>query len=226
MTDQPDIVLAGITIHEPVIALTGVLVCIVGFIGYYRTRHVKNDLSLFLYRLFLLFIGLSALSGSILSHAFLYKFGENIKFISWIFSLVGVSFAAQGALLRAKDNLGARFYFGISLINLTSLVIFSFLACVKKEFFYVEIHTAVALLLIVFVIEQWIYIKQKSRISLNILAGVGMLIIAVLFHIFKISLTKWFNYFDFGHVFMAICLFFFYFSISKYHSDETVNAKV
>lgn len=224
MTDQPDIFIAGIRIQEPVIALTSFVVASFGIGGYYRTRNTTSDQALFLYRMFVLFIGISCLISGFVGHAFQSSFGIGGKFSTWFTSMVGVSFAQQAALIRLRPHITFRSYVMLTTLNIVLFIGFILITCIWPKFVFIEIHTALGLLCMVCGIEGWLYNKSRSRISLNIMAGVGMLVVAVLFHIFKISATHWFTYFDFGHLFMATCLFFFWASILRYHAAENDSA--
>ena len=47
----------------------------------------------------------------------------------------------------------------------------------------------------------------KSRLSLNMVIGVGLTTVAIIFHITKISVSRWYNYMDISHTFMAVAVF-------------------
>jgi len=220
LTDQPDIFIGAVRIQEPVIAITSFVVTTFAFVGYYKTRNAKRNSSIHLYRMFILFSGISCLLSGFFGHAFSYNFGVGGKFSTWFTSMIAVSFAEQAALIRVRSYIGKNTFKFLSIFNIVQVIVFIAITIFKPQFVFVEIHTAIGLLLIVCSMEIFIYTKVKSRISLNIIAGIGMLIFAVLFHIFKISATNWFTYFDFGHIFMSLCLMFFTLSILWYHETE------
>ena len=80
MTHQPDIFLGSVRIQEPIIAITSLVVSAMSFIGFYKTRFAKKNGSIRLYRLFILFVGISCLISGFLGHAFLYRFGVSGKY--------------------------------------------------------------------------------------------------------------------------------------------------
>ncbi|HLP10541.1 MAG TPA: hypothetical protein VK177_01345 [Flavobacteriales bacterium] len=224
MTNQPDIFIAGMRIQEPIIALTCFVVTSFSFIGFYKTRNIAYNPAFFYYRIFILLIGISSFIGAFVAHAFQDEFGIGGKFCTWFTSMMAVSMAQQAAFMRIQSRISERTYLILSFLNWVQLLTFITITIFKKEFLFVEIHTAISLLLVVCSIELWLYTKNKSRISLNIMVGIGMLIIGVMFHILKISATNWFTYFDFGHVFIGLCLFFFWISILRYHAAETLSS--
>jgi hypothetical protein len=226
MTDQPDIFIAGLRIQEPIITLTCFVVTAFSFTGFYKTRNISYHPAFHYYRIFVLFIGISTLIGAFVGHAFQDNFGIGGKFCTWFTSMVGVTLAQQAAFMRLRGHISKRNYTLLSILVWVQLAVCIMVTSIMQEFLYVEIHTAIGMLLTVCSIETWLYAKNKSRISLNIIAGITMMIFAVLFHIFKISATSWFTYFDFGHVFMGICLFFFWMSILRYHDSEMERSNV
>ena len=181
MTNQPDIFVYGIRFQEPIIALTSFIVTAFCFIGYYKTRFAKKNSSIYLYRLFILFICISSFLGGLFGHAFLYKFGLGGKFSTWYTSMMAITFAQQAGIMRAKQFISDQFYKILSILNVLQLFIFMVVITFNPQFIFVEIHTAIGLLAIVTVVESYILSKNKCRISLNILTGIGMLVIAVSF---------------------------------------------
>lgn len=219
MVIQPDIYIGSLRIQEPTVSLTSFVVTAFAIIGFYKTRHAGNDSWIRLYRWFILFTGFACLFGGSLGHAFNYKFGIEAKFPSWITSMVAVAFGAQAALIRAKAYIG-KAYNLLTALNIVQLVAFITVAVWFKNFVLVEIHSAVGLVLFVVLLEYLIYRRRQSKFSLAVMSGVGMLVFAVVFHILKISVTQWFTYFDFGHVFMILCLYCVWRGILRHGAAE------
>src|SRR6185369_5057019 len=140
-------------------------------VGYYKTRNATKHQAIFLYRTFVLVIGISCLLSGFFGHAFSYNFGVGGKFSTWFTSMIGVSLAQQAAFVRLKTYITPRAYTFLTAFNLFQLVVFLLVTFFKPQFVYVEIHTAIGMLLTVCGIEAWLYTRNRSRISLNIMAG-------------------------------------------------------
>lgn len=176
-----------------------------------------------MYRWFILLTGLSTLFGGLLGHAFNYHFGFVAKYPSWIISMAAVWLGGQAALIRAKNILEKKWYRVLTVFNLVELVALLVITLSQGKFIFVEIHSAIGLLLLVFIPELNLYRRFHSHISYGLMLGIVSLMGAVLFHVLKISVTQWFTFFDFGHLFMALCLVLVNNGILKSYRTEQVS---
>src|SRR6478735_5484212 len=140
MTDQPDIFIGEIRIQEPIITLTCFVVTAFSFIGYYKTRNISSHQAFFLYRWFVLLIGISTLIGAFVGHAFQDDFGIGGKFSTWFTSMVGVSLAQQASFVRLRPYITSGTYTLLSVLNVIQLLSFITVTVLLPSFLYVEIH--------------------------------------------------------------------------------------
>jgi hypothetical protein len=204
---QPDIIVNGLRIGEPVIALTGLLVALICFYAWQRLGRIESPSEpLKLSRLFFLFTGLSTFIGGLVGHAFLYALPFEYKLPGWISGMIAVSALEQAAIVQAQWILGQRMVKMLSWINIVELTLALWLISSSLWFPVVEIHSAFGFLLIVAPLQWLIWRKSGAKGSTDILLGILLLIGAVVAHIFKISMGPWFSFFDFAHLFMGAAM--------------------
>jgi len=201
---QPDIVLAGLRIGEPVIGLTSILVSIVCFYAWAKLGKIKSkEDALRLSRIFFLLTSLSTFIGGVVGHLFLYAFPFEFKLPGWMLGMIAVSALEQASIVKAQPILGPKTSKTLSYLNIVELTLALWFVSTSLWFPVVEIHSAFGFLLIVAPLEILLWLKTRAAGSLHILGGIGLLIGAVLVHILKISFGVWFSFFDIAHLFMC-----------------------
>lgn len=222
---QPDIILAGLRLGEPVIGLTGLLNAMVCFYAWTRLGRVaEQDDTLKLARIFFLLMVFSTLVGAIVGHFFLYCLPFVFKTPGWGLGMIAVSAFEQASIVRAKPFLGPRWGRALSWINILELTLALWFVTATLWFPGVEIHSAFGLLGIVVPLELWLFIKTKHPGSRYTLIGVLWLVASVLIHLLKISLGVWFCYFDIAHVLMCVAFWFFMLGAeTKFNPPDLVN---
>lgn len=218
---NPTIYFGSLRIDEPITTLTDFLFIGVCFFAFYKTRDLSKDTGLNLYRWFFLLTGASTIIAALVGHTFLYYFGAEAKIYGWFTGLFGTSFAQFAALYHARKSISPFVFKTLFVICMLEVIAAFILVFVVWSFVVVEIHSAFALVLIVTILEFINYKKTKSALSLYMIYGVGVAIIAVLCHVFKIAFSVWFNHMDLSHVFMAISMYLMYKGASLYQSQET-----
>ena len=218
---NPTIYFGSLRIDEPITTLTDFLFIGVCFFAFYKTKDLSKDTSLNLYRWFFLLTGASTIIAALMGHTFLYYFGAEAKIYGWFTGLFGTSFAQFAALYHARKSISPFVFKLLFVICMLEVIAAFILVFVVWSFVVVEIHSAFALVLIVTILEFINYKKTKSTLSLYMIYGVGVAIIAVLCHVFKIAFSVWFNHMDLSHVFMAISMYLMYKGASLYQSQET-----
>ncbi|MFK7755575.1 MAG: hypothetical protein AB8B53_01445 [Flavobacteriales bacterium] len=208
---QPSIELFGLILREPVTAGTDVLISIACLAVYFKLRSLpsKGNLrKLFMYHF--LFMAIATFLGGVVGHALMHYLPEAMKLPGWIAGLISVAL-----LERAIITYSCRFFnskTGNILLgyNFIEFVTFLTLLLVTVSFKIVLFHTVLGILIVVTGLTGFLYVKEKSKGSINILLAVLVSVIGVLFFVFKIGLHKWFNHADIGHVFMILATFFYY----------------
>ncbi|HSH52309.1 MAG TPA: hypothetical protein VK982_11360 [Bacteroidales bacterium] len=235
--EQPSIFIQNIRIDEPVTTLTDLFVSFVCFYAFYRLNKiaVRNKVHLYL-RYYFLSMGIATAIGGIVGHGFLYLFDtqwhlpENIvnliskifrkdllktvanpwKLPGWLTSMFSIMLVERAAIEYARPLLKkgvGTFFAWLNIIELTTFVMLTFLTL---NFFFVEIHSAYGLLVIVSSFNLFVYIKTKAKGSKIFLIAVGFSAIGALFFMNQWGIGPWFNHFDISHTFMTVSALFFY----------------
>ena len=207
---QPDILIAGLRLGEPVIGLTSLLNSLVCFYAWFRLgRFTERNDVLKLSRIFFLLMGFSTVIGAVVGHFFMYCLPFIFKSPGWGLSMIAVSAFEQASITHAKPLIGPRWGRALTWFNIGELVLALSFVTATLWFPGVEMHSAIGLLCIVVPLETLILLKTGNRGSRLILQGVLFLVAGVLMHILKISLGIWFCYFDIAHLFMCGAFWFF-----------------
>ena len=222
---QPDIVLAGLRIGEPVIALTSILVSMVCFYAWVRLK-AEGDDALKLSRIFFLATGISTFIGSLVGHAFLYAFPFAFKLPGWAMGMIAVSALEQAAVVKTRSIIGAKNARALFFLNITTLTIGLWFLSATLWFPVVEIHSAFGLLLVVAPLEILLWVKTRAQGSREILLGILLLVGAVVAHILKISFGPWFCFFDVAHLFMAAAMWKIMQGAERHHLDQQYAAQL
>ena len=97
-----------------------------------------------------------------------------------------------------------------SKLNVVELLVFLILSLLTLNFQFVLIHAAYGMAIVVTGFAGFVYYKDKSLGSKQILYAVFISAIGAFFFVFKIGLDEWFNHVDISHVFMMIASVFYY----------------
>ncbi len=204
---NPSIELFGLRIDEPITAGTDVIVALIGILGYFKIARSKNLRHVSVYSYFFLGTGISTMVAGILGHAFLYRFGYEIKMVGWVLGIMGTCFAQFGAVYHLKNSLIPNTFKTLLWICYAEVVISMSILVLRPSFMVVICHTAFGLILMVTILEAVNYSKTKSKLSIMMIYGVGLAIVAIIAHTTRISISKWFNYLDISHVFLGLSLY-------------------
>jgi hypothetical protein len=207
---NPSISIGGLRIDEPVTTLTDFLFAALCLFAYFNTKEQRHLKGPNLYRWFFLGTGISTLISAIIGHAFLYRFGFGAKVIAWEANVAGASFAAFAALYHTRPSIRETTFNALLYINYAEVIAALALTPVFLTFVVVEVHSAFGLLAMVTVLESIHYTKTKSFLSRNMLIGVGIAVLAVLVHIFKLACSVWFNHMDLSHIIMCLGVYVMY----------------
>ena len=225
---QPDIIVGGLRIGEPVIALTALLSTIVCFYAWIRLgKEAEREDTLRLSRIFFLLMGLSTLIGALVGHCFIYCLPFAFKAPGWVLGMVAVSALEQASIVRAKPYIGAGWGRALTWLNLVELTLALWFVTATLWFPGVEIHSAFGFLCIIAPLELWLFFNKKRPGSRYILLGILFLIGAVAIHISKISLGVWFTFFDIGHLLMCAAFWFFMLGVEAEQKETNlVNSRL
>lgn len=213
---NPTIYVGGLQIDEPITVLTDLIFCAVCFYAYFKTRGISSIRAIKLYSLFFLATGFSTMVAAIIGHAFLYHFGLQAKIYGWVLGIIAISFAQFAALFHTRSLLGNSLFKKLFIAFCIEVIISLIAVFYFWTFIVVIIHTAFALLLVVTSLEYQKFKKTKSELSKYMMIGVGISVIAVMCHLFKLAISNWFNHLDLSHVFMAISMYTMYYGVANF----------
>jgi len=219
---NPTIYIGGLRIDEPITTLTDFLFIAVCFFAFFKTKHLSKYKGVNLYRWFFLLTGFSSLVAALIGHAFLYYFGFEAKIYGWITGIVSISFSQFAALHHTRQSISDTAFKTLRIANFIEIVTVSILLFVVYSFAIVEVHSAYSLVINVTILECIHYKKTKSLLSKNMIIGVGIAVLAVMCHIFKLAFSVWFNHLDLSHIFMALSMYMMYKGVSLYQPEKEI----
>ncbi len=232
---QPSISPFGIRIDEPVTVLTDVIVGIVCIYAYYRLKRQSADFSGFnQIRRFFLFIGISTILGGVFGHGFLYYFDQAWQHPAWIESIVSSSsilipfephyifklpgwltgvyavyLFQQGMVEWFAEKISVKTTTFLQRLNVIEALLATVFILLTFNFLYVVLHILYGLLLIVFTLNLYAYLKFRSRGSLLMVIAVLIMVVSGVVHATKFGLGIWFTHHDVNHTLIAFSIFLF-----------------
>ena len=215
---NPSVYIGGLRIDEPITTLTDFLFAAVCLFAYFNTKEHRHLKGPNLYRWLFLGTGISTLISAIIGHAFLYRFGFGAKIIGWEANVLGASLAQFAAIYHTRSSISESSFKRLLILNYIEVPLAMILTAVIFSFVVVEIHIAYGLLGMVTVLEIRHYKKTGSVLSRNMLIGVGIAVLAVLVHVFKLACSVWFNHMDLSHIIMCIAMYMMYRGV-KYNKE-------
>ena len=217
---NPTIYIGDLRIDEPITTLTDLLFIGVCFMAFFKTKHVAHEQGPNIYRWFFLLTGASTLVAALVGHAFLYHFGLDAKIYGWVTGIFGTCLAQFAALYHTRKSIGEPVFKTLLIICILEVITSVILTFAVWSFVVVEVHSAFVLVLMVTILESIHYKKTNSILSLNMIYGVGIAVIAVLCHVLKLAASVWFNHADLSHIFMALSMYMMYRGVAQFKSEE------
>jgi hypothetical protein len=220
---NPTIYLVDLRIDETITTLTDLLFIGVCFMAFFKTKHVAQEKGPNIYRWFFLLTGASTLVAALIGHAFLYHFGIEAKIYGWVTGIFGTCFAQFAALYHTRKTIGETVFKTLMVICILEVITAFICVFAFWSFVVVEIHSAFVLVLMVTVLESIHYKKTNSTLSLNMIYGVGIAVIAVLCHVLKLAYSVWFNHADLSHIFMALSMYMMYRGVAQFKPEKELE---
>lgn len=202
---QPSIELFDLKVMEPVTTLTDLIVAATCFLGVwiiYRNK-VKGKTVMYM-KWYFFVMGLATLMGGLIGHAFLYAFSFGWKLTGWYTSMIAITLIERSSIEHARKYIKPLYGNILLVVNIIELFTFMTITAVTLDFKYVEIHSVYGLMIVVFSLHLYVYLKTRDKGSKMILYAVGVVALAALVFNLPISLHKWFNHNDLAHVLMVI----------------------
>jgi len=208
---QPSVEILNIRIDEPITTITDILlalICLYGYIQIRKLEHGGRCKSYFLY--YFLVLGLGALTGGLLGHAFQYRLAEEWKLVSWILTPVSVALMVQALLEVARPFLTNKIVKMISWFNL--LVFFPVLVILiwSMDFSLVKYYSIFGYVVLAGSLCYYIYQRSRNKGVLFIIGGVGIGIISAIIFSLEWGFSAWFNHRDLSHMILCFSVFYAY----------------
>jgi hypothetical protein len=208
---QPSIELFGVTIMEPVVTLTDFMITAVCVYAYLKLRKKNFPGKVHQYmRYYFSILAVATFLGGLLGHAFQAQVGLAWKLPGWLISMLSVSSIERATIMYAKPLLSEKLSRFLEVANVIELLVFAAITFGTLNFFFIQVHSAYGLGLIVLPIHFYIFLKTRSKASRIIVLSTLFATLAAFFYTSKIGLSIWFNHLDLAHTVMAISLYFFY----------------
>ena len=220
---QPDIEIFNIVINEPVTSLTDIIigaVCIWAFIKLLRLPQ-RNKIRIYLV-LYFLGIGLGTIHGGIIGHGLLYLFSFEWKLPAWFITMVSVASLERSAIEYARKIINPKLGIFFSWLNIIELITFMYISFSTLNFYFVMVHLAYGLGIVVASFHYYVYRKTKSRGSFIFLIAVILSAISAIIFLNEWGINKWFNHVDISHIFMTGISILLYYG-SKRIIVENIN---
>lgn len=203
----------GFIISEPNMLLSNWFITVVCVACIYRLRVVIMIPAHKDYVYFFIMNGVGAFLGG-LGHFLYYYTGQPLKAFAWIFIGLATFFLQRTAIDLIGKPASAK---ALKLFSAIKLILFLAALLFFQSFAIVLIDLAIGLFLIVVPIHIGHFIQTRNKGSLLTLSAIGIIVLSVIFPVFKISLHKtWFTFNDIGHVCMAASLFVIYLGAKRF----------
>lgn len=208
---QPSVELFGLVFHTPVTALTDVIVAIICFIAYVKLNALNDEGEVHrLFKYYFLSMSAATFLGGVVGHALMHYLPFYMKLPGWITSMLSVALLERAMIQYSRKLLNPKIGVFFSRLNIIELLTFLILSMVTLNFQFVLFHAAYGIAIVVGGFGLFMYMKEKSSGSRQMLIGVFACIIGASFFEFQIGLDDWFNHVDISHVFMMIASVLFY----------------
>lgn len=208
---QPSIELFNLVIHTPVTAITDVMVAAICLWAYWKLNQLPDRGSVHrLFKYYFLTMSLATFLGGVVGHALMHYLPFFMKLPGWITSMLSVALLERAVIQHARRLINPKIGVFFSRLNIVELLTFLTLSLVTLNFQFVLIHAAYGMAIVVTGFAGFIYLKEKSVGSKQILLAVLVCAIGAFFFEFKIGIHKWFNHVDISHVTMMIGSILYY----------------
>jgi hypothetical protein len=208
---QPSIEILNLRIDEPVTTITDILLAIICFYAFFRIRRLESPgRGNHYFRLYFLILGLGALTGGILGHAFLYRLAEEWKLLSWTLTLTSVALMVQALLEVSGPLLKKNVARMISWLNVLVFILALFLTLRSIDFDPVKYYSVFGLVLLSGSISYYIYRKTGNKGVLVLMGGVGIGFLCFLIFSLEWGISQWFNHRDLSHIILCFSVYFVY----------------
>jgi hypothetical protein len=163
-----------------------------------------------LFKYYFLSMSMATFLGGVVGHALMHYLPFYMKIPGWITSMLSVALLERAVIQHTRRLINPKIGNFFSWLNIVELLTFMILALVTLNFQFVLIHAAYGMAIVVTGFTGFIYFKERSLGSKQVLIAVLICTIGAFFFVSKIGINKWFNHVDISHVFMMIGSIYYY----------------
>lgn len=208
---QPSIEVFGITIMEPMVTFTDLWITAVCFFALIKLIKLDKKGKVHQYmRWYFGIMGLATFLGGILGHAFQYAVGLEWKLPGWLISMLAVMAIERASIMHAQPVINDKFGKFLEVANVVELLTFAVITFSTLNFFFIQVHSAYGLGLVVLPLHFIVYWRTRNEGSRIFFLSVLFATLAAFFYTSEIGLHTWFNHLDLAHTVMAISMYCFY----------------
>ena len=222
---QPSIEILNLRLDEPITTFTDILLGIICIYAFFRMARIKvpgNGYSFF--RSYFLVLGLGAVTGGLLGHAFQYCLADAWKLVSWILTLISVALMVQGVLAIAAPYLKKGMVTVVTVLNLAGMSLALFLTSRSINFDPVKYYAIFGLVLLTGSLSWFIYRKTGNRAVLVLMGGVGIGFLSAIIFSLQWGLSHWFNHRDVSHIILCFSVYFVFKGL-KMHLNSVISSR-
>jgi len=208
---QPSIEVLNIRIDEPITLITDLLLAAICFYAYFQIRRLDYVCrGKWYFKNYFLVLGLGAMTGGLLGHAFLYRLSDAWQLVSWILTLGSVTLIIQALLEVARPYIKKGIARIISRFNVLLFALAVFFTSWSMAFSPVKYFTAFGMVVVLGSLCYYIYQKTASKGTLILMGAVLLGFISALIFSFGWGLSPWFNHRDISHLILSFSAYQMY----------------
>jgi len=205
---NPTLFLGNFEFREPVTSLTDFFVAIIAFVGFlkfYTFKGTKSE-SFIYFKIYFLCFAIGLTSAAWLGHGLQAYVGPEFKRVGWVCAATGFLFFGLASLVEIKKLVGKAYYSILRFLFFGQYLVLVFLMLnpSTSSFIMAQLSTTISLIVFIFPIHIYNYLKTNTKGSLIIIFIVIYSILPGITYNKQISINRWFNYHDISHVLMAI----------------------
>jgi len=208
---QPSIEIFDITIMEPMVTFTDLWITSVCVYALAKLMKLNKKGKVHQYvRWYFGIMAIATFLGGVLGHAFQYTVGLEWKLPGWLISMLAVMAIERASIMHAQPVINDKFGKFLEVANVVELLTFAVITFSTLNFFFIQVHSAYGLGLVVLPLHFLVYWRTRNEGSRIFFLTVIFATLAAFFYTSEIGLHTWFNHLDLAHTVMAISMYFFY----------------
>jgi hypothetical protein len=162
------------------------------------------------FRYYFLFLGLGALTGGLLGHAFLTRIAPGWKLISWIFTIFSVGFMIHAMIEMTRPLIRNSVRKLITTVNWLAMALAIYQTVWTVSFAPTTYYTIFGMLVVVGSLSLYFYLKTGSKGVVRFLFAVGLGMISAFIFSQGWGVSPWFTHNDICHLILTISTFVIY----------------